>query len=81
MVAHVRYWLGELWADKARLRRVAMIGGMDQFNILTSGACQQIRAVSVPLYASASEAQAGYILREAEAELWRNSPAEQQAAA
>ena len=28
MVAHVRYWLGELWADKARLRRVAMIGGV-----------------------------------------------------
>ena len=32
-------------------------------------ACQQIRAVSVPLYSSASEAQAGYILREAEAKV------------
>ncbi|HEX7578696.1 MAG TPA: AMP-binding protein, partial [Thermoanaerobaculia bacterium] len=32
-------------------------------------ACQQIRAVSVPLYAAASESQAGYILREAEAKV------------
>jgi long-chain acyl-CoA synthetase len=32
-------------------------------------ACQQIRAVSVPLYAAASEFQAGYILREAEAKV------------
>jgi len=28
MVTRVRYWLGELWADKARLRRVAMIFGV-----------------------------------------------------
>ncbi len=32
-------------------------------------ACQQIRAVSVPLYSSASEAQARYILRESEAKI------------
>jgi long-chain acyl-CoA synthetase len=32
-------------------------------------ACQQIRAVSVPLYASASQSQAGYILREVEAKV------------
>jgi membrane fusion protein, multidrug efflux system len=28
MITRVRYWLGELWADKARLRRVAMLFGV-----------------------------------------------------
>ena len=44
-------------------------------------ACHQIRAVSVPLYASASEAQAGYILREAEAKVAFVGAAEQLATA
>ena len=44
-------------------------------------ACQQIRAVSVPLYASASEAQAGYILRESEAKVAFVGAAEQLATA
>jgi long-chain acyl-CoA synthetase len=44
-------------------------------------ACQQIRAVSVPLYSSASEAQAGYILRESEAKVAFVAAAEQLAKA
>lgn len=44
-------------------------------------ACQQVRAVSVPLYASASESQAGYILRESEAKVAFVGAAEQLATA
>ncbi len=52
----------EPWEFKAKIgRRLALIGGMDQFNVLTSGTKEKIRAMVFKLFESVGY-EGGYIL-------------------
>jgi len=52
----------EPWEFKAKIgRRLALIGGMDQFNILTSGSREEIRAMVFKLFETVGF-EGGYIL-------------------
>jgi hypothetical protein len=52
----------EPWEFKARIgRRLALIGGLDQFNVLTLGTGEEIRAMVLKLFESVGN-EGGYIL-------------------